>query len=62
MARKNDKIEPKVRISRVCHVCGKVFALSHPNDPRLMCEECQSALGEMIRRYKSEQQEVRDNV
>ena len=62
MARKKDLLEPKVKISRVCCVCGQIFILPHPNHPRLMCEECQSALGEMIRRYKSEQQEVRDNV
>ena len=52
MARKNDKLEPKVRISRVCCVCP------HPSHPRLMCEECQTALCEMIRKYKNEQQEA----
>lgn len=60
--RKDDKLEPKVTISRVCHVCGQRFTLSHPNDPRLMCKSCQTALGEMIRKYKNEQQEARDTV
>lgn len=62
MARKNDKLEPKVKISRACYVCGQTFILPHPNHPRMMCEECQTALGEMIRKYKNEQQEVRNKV
>ena len=62
MARKNDKFEPKVRISRVCCVCGQIFILPHPNHPRLMCEECQTALCEMIRKYKNEQQEAGNAV
>lgn len=54
--RKDDRLEPKVRISRVCYVCGKTFILSHPNSPNLMCEECKATLAEMIRKYKNEQQ------
>ena len=62
MARKNDKLEPKVRISRVCCVCGQIFILPHPSHPRLMCEECQTALCEMIREYKNEQQKAGNAV
>lgn len=62
MARKKDDLEPKVRISRVCIVCGQVFCLSHPADPRLLCEECQTALCEMIREHKNEQQKDRNGV
>lgn len=59
---KNDRLEPAVRIGRSCCVCGETFALSHPNDPRLMCEDCQTALCEMIRKYKNEQQEIRNGI
>lgn len=52
--RKDDKLEPKVTISRVCCVCGQIFILSHPNAPRLMCDECQATLCDMIRKYKNE--------
>ena len=59
---RNDKLEPKVRISRACCVCGQIFILSHPNAPRLMCDECQTALCEMIRKYKDEQQEAGNTI
>lgn len=59
---KNDKLEPAVRISRKCFVCDQVFALSHPNDPKLMCDSCQAILCEMIRKYKNEQQEIGNGI
>ena len=62
MARKKDLLEPMVRISRACCVCGQIFILPHPSHPRLMCEECQTALCEMIRKYKNEQQEAGNAV
>lgn len=59
---KNEKLEPAVRIGRTCMVCGEIFVLTHPNDPRMFCEDCQTALCEMIRKYKNEQQEAGNKV
>lgn len=47
MAKKKDD-KPALTISRNCMVCGKVFALGHPNSPHLMCEKCERLLAEMI--------------
>lgn len=58
MRRKVDRLEPAVRISRKCFACGASFTLSHPNSPRLLCDDCQKVLGEMIMKRKDEQQKA----
>lgn len=62
MVTKNHRIEPAVQISRKCFACGESFTLSHPNSPRLLCEKCETALGDMIMEYRNEQQEIRNTV
>ena len=46
MAKKMD--EPMVRVSRVCIACRQVFILSHPSDPRRLCEKCEMKLIKLI--------------
>lgn len=60
---KADRIEPAVRISRVCFACKSNFVLSHPNSPKMLCDECQEILGKMImERRADEQQEAGNGV
>ena len=60
---KADKMEPAVRISRVCFACKSSFVLSHPNSPKMLCDECQETLGKMImERRADEQQETGNSV
>ena len=42
------KDEPAVRISRKCKACGSIFILSHPVDPRMLCEKCEAKLIKLI--------------
>ena len=49
MARSKPYNPESMRIGRTCIVCGRVFALSHPSDPRLLCEVCQPVLVEIIK-------------
>lgn len=62
MAKTSKYIEPAVKIGRTCIVCGQIFVLSHPKAPNMLCEDCQNALCEMIRKYKNEQQETGNTI
>lgn len=46
MAKKSDI--PRVTIGRRCPLCGKVYALVHPNEIRPYCDECTGILKEIV--------------
>lgn len=50
MARAKD-VKPMLTINRRCSICGGMFILPHPNDPRFICEKCIGKLRKLIEEY-----------
>ena len=53
--KKDDRIKPAVTISRICYICGKMFALPHPSDSWRICDECGAELKEIILERKGKE-------
>lgn len=42
-----------VKLGKTCLLCGSFIEIEHPNDPRIICNECINALRKIVAKEKN---------
>lgn len=43
----------EAKLGKTCLLCGGFIVIEHPNDPRIICNECINALRKLVAKEKN---------